>query len=233
MKDAGYISMFMSTYGTLDITDKVARRWIITNEGISREEFNYSEVFANHYQYRGAVDQHNARRHSPISLETTWATKTWQHRVFAFFIAVTEVNIFLVDKMFNKQSSRKEYENFHDFRKDFAQKMIHKRYLSKDEVVVVDESRKSQRLIDGMEHVLCSLPKKRNFCMEGWYNQLRITCSSNAAGENTGYERIALALQVKCVVLTAMPSTTKTRDILISTPWSNSVYTGFDFLQHC
>jgi hypothetical protein len=38
------------------------------------------------------VDGHNAKRYSPISLEVVWTTKIWTNRVFAFLLAITEVN---------------------------------------------------------------------------------------------------------------------------------------------
>ena len=53
-------------------------------------------VFYNHYKFwHDAVDDHNATRHSPISLEVEWATKWWPNRVFAFLLSVTEVNAML------------------------------------------------------------------------------------------------------------------------------------------
>jgi hypothetical protein len=45
------------------------------------------EVISNHYQFRGAVDEHNAKRHDGrgtgcgISLEVSWGTTRWENRV--------------------------------------------------------------------------------------------------------------------------------------------------------
>ena len=37
--------------------------------------FCYPEVVSNHFKFRHAVDDHNAKRHAPISLEYVCATK--------------------------------------------------------------------------------------------------------------------------------------------------------------
>jgi hypothetical protein len=56
-----------------------------------RISFKYPELVYNHFQYRDAVDSHNARRMAPIALEETWQTKWWANRIFAYVIATTEV----------------------------------------------------------------------------------------------------------------------------------------------
>ena len=48
------------------------------------------------------IDDHNNRRHAPISIDRTWATKFWPDRNFAWYLAVTEVNTALVDGHFFK-----------------------------------------------------------------------------------------------------------------------------------
>ena len=58
------------------------------------------EVIANHYNYCGAVDEHDAYRNGSVtkhglSLEETLKTKRWENRVFAFILAVSEVNAYL------------------------------------------------------------------------------------------------------------------------------------------
>jgi hypothetical protein len=63
-------------------------------------EFKYKEVIGNHYRYRGAVDEHNSKRHdggtgAGISLERSWKTMRWENRVFAFILAICEVNTHL------------------------------------------------------------------------------------------------------------------------------------------
>jgi Transposase IS4 len=114
MQDVGYVTMFMSTYGTLEKKGKETRRFIMTQGTTENKEFQYPEGIANHYKYRGLVDSHNTKRHAPISLETTWATKAWTNRVFAFLLAVTEVNVYLASKYYNNDKD-KEYEGMLEF----------------------------------------------------------------------------------------------------------------------
>ena len=55
-----------------------------------------------HFRYRHQVDDHNNRRHAPISIERTWATKFCPDRNFAWYLAVTEVNMALAYGHFRK-----------------------------------------------------------------------------------------------------------------------------------
>eukprot|EP00957_Ditylum_brightwellii_P193780 14756603-Ditylum_brightwellii.AAC.1 len=57
--------------------------------------FKYTEVFSNHFQFCGVIDNHNNKRHDingcrGMSLEITWRTTRWELRVFAFILAVVE-----------------------------------------------------------------------------------------------------------------------------------------------
>ena len=65
----------------------------------------YPEVVHNHFQYHHAVDDHNAKWHSPISIEVVWATKRRPNRVFCFLLSVTEVNCFLAESYSSGQKS--------------------------------------------------------------------------------------------------------------------------------
>ena len=62
--------------------------------------FKYTEPFYLHFRYRHAVDDHNNLRHQVPSLEETWTTCHWACRVFAFLLAVTEVNAYLTVRYF-------------------------------------------------------------------------------------------------------------------------------------
>lgn len=121
MKDQAFTMMFMTTYGTLEKTGKLSGRKV----GDVVVRFQYPEVLTNHFKYRHAVDDHNKLRHQPISLEDVWATKQWTHRVFAFFLAITEVNIALTLKYFFKVN----IGNMVEFRKLFARALINNKYL--------------------------------------------------------------------------------------------------------
>mmetsp|Transcript_14117 Transcript_14117/g.21448 ORF Transcript_14117/g.21448 Transcript_14117/m.21448 type:complete len:179 (-) Transcript_14117:2424-2960(-) len=94
MKEPDYTMMLMSTYGSLVRLGTVkSRSWMEGNTKCSAS-FQYPEVVHNHFKYRHMVDDHNAKRHSPLSLEMSWATKWWPNRVFSFLLAVTEINIY-------------------------------------------------------------------------------------------------------------------------------------------
>ena len=64
--------------------------------------FKYCLSFGLHSRYRHQVDYHNNRKHAPISIESTWETKFWPDRNFAWYLAVTEVNTALADGNFRK-----------------------------------------------------------------------------------------------------------------------------------
>jgi hypothetical protein len=90
------------------------------------------EPFYNHFKFRHQVDDHNAKRHKPISLEETWSTKWYAHRVFAFLLAVTEVNV----KLMMDYLQDKKDENptaMIDFRKKLVKELIENPYLVGEE----------------------------------------------------------------------------------------------------
>jgi hypothetical protein len=90
LKDDGYNMKLVSTYGILHVpADAKVHKPKIGNE---TKIFYYTEPFHNHYKFSHAVDDHNNNRHSYISIEETWVTHTWENRVFAFLLAITEIN---------------------------------------------------------------------------------------------------------------------------------------------
>jgi hypothetical protein len=105
------------------------------------------------------VDSHNAKRHAPIGVETTWATKKWENRVFAFILAVTEVNVYLAMTYFYKY----KWDSMLDFRKEFAERLIHNKYINIETVHESLALRRSKRRSFDEDHVLLTLPKKSKF----------------------------------------------------------------------
>ena len=93
MKEPYCVMKLMSTYGTLDPTDKRTRRKFKRGGIMEKKEFMYTEVVANNFLYRHQVDDNNNRRHSPIYIEKNWATKYWPDSCFAWYLAVSEVNV--------------------------------------------------------------------------------------------------------------------------------------------
>jgi hypothetical protein len=98
MKDTDHTMKLMSTYGSLTASrDAPDKHRVVDGE---QKTFKYMEPFENHYLYRHAVDDHNNLRHSDISLEETWVTHRWENIVFAFVLAITEVNVYLAMRFF-------------------------------------------------------------------------------------------------------------------------------------
>ena len=75
MKYPDYIMKLMNKYGTLDPTDKMTRRKFNCGGVMETKEIMYTELVASIFLYRHQVDDNKNRRHAPISIEITWATK--------------------------------------------------------------------------------------------------------------------------------------------------------------
>ena len=92
MKEPDYVMSLMSTYGTnLQSGKETCREWVDSDGTKTATKFNYPDVVGNHFLYQHSVNDHNNKRHSPISLEVVWGTKYWPNHVFAFLLAVTKV----------------------------------------------------------------------------------------------------------------------------------------------
>ena len=153
MKEPDYVMSLMSSYGTCGRHGDDKNREYTQNRRKRRKTFKYPEVVHNHYQYRHVVDDHNARRHSPISLEATWGTSWWPNRVFAFLLAVTEVNVHLAEGYFYNKTN----QSMLDFRKDLAKALINNDYFRPQESV--ENRRRELR----NSHELMTLSRFRKF----------------------------------------------------------------------
>ena len=147
----------MSTYGTnnRDNGKETRRNWKVGGEARSTS-FRYPEVVHNHFLYRHAVDDHNGKRHSPISLEVVWATKRWPNRVFAFLMSITEVNCYLAESYFTSRKSN----SMLDFRKSLSHQLIENEYFDQE---AESQLRRSSRIREGIGHGLMSLPPYKKF----------------------------------------------------------------------
>ena len=70
--------------------------------------FKYTEVVGNYFTYRGAVDDHNSKRHdcdtkNDLCLEEIWLMNRWENKVFAFILVITEVNAYLALQFFTEK----------------------------------------------------------------------------------------------------------------------------------
>ena len=119
-------------------------------------EKKFPEVIGNHFLFRHSVDDHNNKRHSPISIEEIWATKWWPNRVFAFLLAVTEVNVSLGMVEFCDNAPTSQIE----FRKKLADVLINNEYFNEEDDTTPVKKAKKQRT---SVHSYCTLPKGKKF----------------------------------------------------------------------
>ena len=82
-----YNIMMMSKISVLTVTEGQKEERRVVNGKVVK--FKYPEVDADHYRYRGAVDNHNALRldvgtKSQIGLGSAWGTTWWPIQVFLF-----------------------------------------------------------------------------------------------------------------------------------------------------
>ena len=128
MKEPDYVMSPMSTYGMNSRDSQTQHDW---KEGgaMMTKILRYPEVDHNDFHNHHFVNDHNVKRHSPISIEVVWAAKQWPNHVFAFFFATTEVDCFLSESHF---TSRK-HDSMMDYRKELTDVLIENRYLVQKE----------------------------------------------------------------------------------------------------
>lgn len=102
------------------------------------------------------VDDHNAKRHQPISLEVVWATKEWEKRVFDFLLAITEVNVMLAAVYFYNKTQPSQLQ----FRKEFSKELIYNNLIMKE---VEDNEKRGTRSSNQLIHELVKIPKQMKF----------------------------------------------------------------------
>ena len=154
-KEPDYVMLLMATYGTLErVGPQHSRSWEDADGQSHSTRVQYPEIVYNHYKYRHSVDDHNNRRQSPISLEKTWSTHWWPNRVFAFLIAISEVNTL---KAWTNIYQNPDMETL-DFRKQLADELINNPFLAEETAAEARGTRKSAR---NSGHELLSLPPKK------------------------------------------------------------------------
>ena len=130
MKESDYVTSLMSTYGTNKWCGwEVCRDW--KENGVKKSTtFRYPEVVDNHFKYRHYVDDHNGKRHSPISMEVVLATKCWPNRVFAFLLSISEVNCWLAETQFTSWHT----DSMLSYRKKLTYELIENAYIKREEL---------------------------------------------------------------------------------------------------
>ena len=119
MKKPNYVMCMMATGGAL-IADETCK---MATQGMGRDKvhFRYTLPYDWHFRYRHAVDDHNNLCHSLPSLEDTWVTRSREIHVFAFLLAITEVNVYLVLRFFVYVGTMSAFlPNYIDFRRKLA-----------------------------------------------------------------------------------------------------------------
>ena len=152
MKEPVYTMKLMSTYsGLVDppSTYEVHRHYIANNIEINKS-FKLQEPLANHYLYRHVVDNHNNGRNALPSIEDTWGTHRWPNRVFAFILAISEINSWLAFRHFVWKETKYELV---DFRKRLAFALIRNEYLQEE----IEKESREKRKFQG-EHKIVTAP---------------------------------------------------------------------------
>ena len=121
----------MATYGLL--THYNGEKDNVRHDKGETHTFKYTKPFSDHFKYRHMVDDHNNLRHSSPSFEDTWVTHRWQNKVFAFLLAVTEINLYLWLRYTTWSKSALPTPTLHQFRKQFAFALIDNQYIIRDE----------------------------------------------------------------------------------------------------
>ena len=164
MKEPNYVMKIMGTYGELAVPEgqrvsvKRVEKVDDTSENI---KFQYNVPFANHFDKRYIVDDHNGLRHMYPSLEQIWVTQRWATRVFTFLIALCEVNTYLAFRYYIWIESKRM--GMMEFRSKLAWALIHNENL-KTKNVARGSKRKNGKV---KAHQLESAPPHARKCIGG------------------------------------------------------------------
>ena len=94
MTKPNYVMRMMATGGRILEYDTFKGTVRIWKENVkdAMKKFNYKLPFYWHFSYHHAVDYHNNLRHALSSIEDIWVKDWWDCWVFAFILAISEVN---------------------------------------------------------------------------------------------------------------------------------------------
>ena len=164
LREPVYTMKLMSTYGSLvepHSPYEVNRRYIGVNNQEVNKSFKLLEPFANHYRYRHVVDDHNNGRHALPAIEDTWGTHRWPNRVFAFILAISEINTWLAYRHFVWKEKKLELI---EFRKKLALALIENDYLEAE----VSECIRRKRKFHGNHNLVRAPPHCGKFLRGNW-----------------------------------------------------------------
>ncbi len=168
MKEPDYVMKIMGTGGAL-VTDgckQAKRTWTDGNNSHSAN-FSYTKPFHWHFHYRHVVDDHNNLRHSLPSIEDTWRTDRWPAQVFAFLLALSEVNAYLVMRHFVWDDE--ETPTYLNFRRELAWELIENPMLEGEKETATQNVRRLRST-----HQLITAPKHANrWDGRGWKKEAK------------------------------------------------------------
>ena len=118
-----------------------------------KREFKYTTVFSNRFLYRHSIDDHNNLHHSVSSLEETWVTHCWPHRVLSLLLVVSEVNACLALKHFDWGKKGTPIPTLHHFCRKLALSLIYNPWLDTEDEKVKKSKRKRR-----CHHEICTVP---------------------------------------------------------------------------
>ena len=133
MKEPNYTMMMMSTYGTLtEVEEGGAKRSYDLDGRTITKTFKYTVPFYNHFKFRHQVDDHNNKRHSPISVEDSIGVKRWALRQFMFLFAISEINCKLAIDQTSTQDDNDKDRAVLAFRRRLAKSLIFNPWLEEE-----------------------------------------------------------------------------------------------------
>ena len=205
MKEPDYMSIMMGTYGTIDeVNHPMSRKFENSMGETMHLNFNYGEVFSNHFLHHHSVDDNNSNCCSPIGLEESWATKCWPINVFAWFLVVTKVN---VNKACHHILGKDECSQL-QFHNILAKQML--KYGNNKQ-----QPNKWKAAAFQAEHELCTAPTGKIGMGHDGYQVKAQTTSKNAFCAQSKYTHIASAMRKSYCVLGASLCTLLTVDAMI------------------
>ena len=147
LNEPKYVSKYMSTFGSMTVANTESEEFRLLpdrqNKKFKLVESHYSSI-----KWRSIVLMITTIWGT--TLETTWKTSWWPNRVFAFLLAITEVNVFCAYKYFfwahNNQSEEYEDPTVFSFRNILAEALIENEILEKEKSVDDNIKRASKRL---------------------------------------------------------------------------------------
>ena len=149
LNEPKYVSKYMATFGSLALANTESEEFRILQDG-SKKKFKLIEPLFFHKMAKHCVDDHNHLRQQLPALETTWKTSWWPNRVFAFLLAITEINIFCAYKYFfwshTKDQEGYEEPTVFSFRNILAEALINNEILEKEKAAGDNIKRASKRL---------------------------------------------------------------------------------------